>query len=69
MAKIPAPNAVNVRAAVKRTQEETKASAEIGRVRHTKEHITEYDNESITLTNGDHIKHKEIYFTFVNEVL
>ncbi len=37
MANIPAPNAVNVSASVKKTQEDTKASAEIGRVKHTKE--------------------------------
>lgn len=37
MAAIPAPNAVNVSATVKKYQEETKASAEIGKVSHTKE--------------------------------
>lgn len=37
MAVMPPPNAVNVNATVKKYQEETKASAEIGRVTHTKE--------------------------------
>jgi len=37
MVKIPAPNAVNVSVAVKKQQEETKASAAIGKVSHTRE--------------------------------
>ena len=49
MAKIPAPNAVNVSAAVKKTQEDTKASMEIGRVKHTKEQEQENKDEYQTL--------------------
>ena len=37
MAKMPAPNAVNVSAAVKKSQEDAKTSMEIGKVTHTKE--------------------------------
>lgn len=49
MAKMPAPNAVNVSAAVKKTQEDTKASMEIGRVKHTKEQEQENKDEYQTL--------------------
>lgn len=49
MAKMPAPNAVNVSAAVKKTQEDTKASMEIGRVKHTKEQEKENKDEYQTL--------------------
>lgn len=45
MAAMPAPNAVNVSAAVKKTQEDTKASMEIGRVKHTKEQEQENKDE------------------------
>ncbi len=37
MAAMPAPNMVNISTAAKKTQEDTKASMEIGRVKHTKE--------------------------------
>lgn len=45
MAAMPAPNAVNVSVAVKKTQEDTKASMEIGRVKHTKEQEQENKDE------------------------
>lgn len=45
MAKISAPNAVNVSAAVKKSQEDAKASMEIGKVKHTKEQEQQNKNE------------------------
>lgn len=45
MAKISAPNAVNVSAAVKKSQEDAKASMEIGKVKHTKGQEQENKNE------------------------
>lgn len=45
MAKIPAPNAVNVSAAVKKSQKDAKASMEIGKVKHTKEQEQENKKE------------------------
>lgn len=45
MAEIPLPNAKNVSAAVKKTQEDTRASREIGKVKHTKEQEEEHKRE------------------------
>lgn len=45
MAEIPLPIAKNVSAAVKKTQEDTRASREIGKVKHTKEQEEEHKRE------------------------
>ncbi len=49
MAKIPAPNAVNVSAAVKKTQEKTAASQAIGKVEHTDEEEAKQKQDYQTL--------------------
>ena len=52
MAKMPAPNAVNVSSAVKKSQEDAKASMEIGRVKHTKEQEQKNKDEYQALFNS-----------------
>lgn len=57
MAAISTPNAINVSAAVRKTQEDTKASAEIGRVKHTAEQ--EQENNKAYQTLFDKLMQKQ----------